>query len=1509
MTVQAVYPAGTSGSVGYGSSTPLAFPGTLTESLYNTTSSAQIVTYTFTTSAGGCIDAVSNVDVRVDPTPNVFAPDQTICSGETTNIAITNPNAVAGTTFSWTISATNVTGASAGSGNLIAQKLTSTTGNTQGTVDYTITPTANGCIGTPIIITVTVDPIPNVAAAPVSEFICSGQTTNINLSTPNGVAGVTYAWTVSVSGGITGASASSGTKIMQTLTNPNNTSGLVTYTITPTASGCSGNPINVNIIVGPIPTVATSGNETICSGNTTGITLSNPNNVTGTTFSWTILSQSNVTGASAGVGNNIFQTLSSTNGTSVGTITYEVTAFTGACTGGVTTVDVTVNPDVVVNAGGNKVVCEGSALALGGSITGGTTSGTWSTAGDGGFDNTAFGTGTIYTPGPNDILTGTVQITLTATDADGAGPCPVQSDMFVLTINPIATVSVPADYAICEPTSIPLTGTIGGGATTGLWSVVSGSGSLSASSVTGSTVTASYAPAVSDVNTVVVLRLTAQDPDGPTGPCSSVFDQIAITIDESAKVNAGVDFTICENESATLNGNVFGSVSTGTWSIVSGGDGSFDDPNSIVTNYNPGPNDIANGATVTLRLTSANPSTTCSATQDEVVVTVYKLPEVLLTGLASFYQEDDPPVQLTGFPTTGGTGFFSGPGVIGDEFYPTVANLTPAVNTVKYTFTNAVTGCTNEDSFDVTVNPVTTIDFDLEDPVSLSLSTQVCGNISLVRLAGQPDVTTGSPVTEFTSTNPVMQSHIQLNAGTGQFYVNTDGLPAGDYPITYTYTNSFAATTSYTKVITVYAAPTANFTIGNFCIDSPISFTDNSTIPVGGTITGYEWRFIDASTSNIVGLSTQQNPSHVFFVEGDYDIQLTVSTDQGCSNIKSQTVFFGAVPNVTFDATFFCTGDATNFEAKVTWDTPQTSPIVDYTWAYGDGVVDSGLNDNVSHVYPNYQVYNASVTVTTDKGCQASDTQPIPIFPFVNDAEFDSNNEYIESFEDSDHGWVAGAEVSSDTSWILGTPNGTVINSASEGVNAWWTGRNSGGYYNSEQSFVDAPCFDLTTLERPMISMDIWNDTQEEFDGALLQYSTDGGITWRSLGAINLGINWYNKSSIISQPGGKQNGWSGSTGSWVTARYFLDDIPVASRSQVRFRISFGSNNDNPPVIPNGFAFDNVNIRDRNRLILVENFTHLEGTGRVQIRDDMERFKNDSPLDFVYMEYHIPSPKDEKDSLYEDNKSEPVTRANLYNISNTINSVVDGNQYQGLASGWDIDLIDRRSLVDPQFNIDLQVLPTDSKSISVQWEVTATEQVNNPIVVYTAVIEEKIVLAAGDTAYNVLKKMLPNPAGSSREDLTSFSPGDKYSSVQLNWEIDVPLYSPDDLAVVVFVQQKTDGSVPGEIYQTAYAKITDSKDSPPITGLEAVLKHAAESIDIYPNPVADELHFTTDDALSEKLSWRIVDQRGVELASDNFYFVNGEYSYDTYDIPNGIYYLVIETKDRPLSYKKLIIMHR
>ncbi|WP_375337723.1 PKD-like domain-containing protein, partial [Salmonella enterica] len=67
------------------------------------------------------------------------------------------------------------------------------TGTTPITATITVTPTANGCVGTPNTFTITVNPAPNVNTIP-DQTICRGAATT--LVVPSGsVTGTTYTWT------------------------------------------------------------------------------------------------------------------------------------------------------------------------------------------------------------------------------------------------------------------------------------------------------------------------------------------------------------------------------------------------------------------------------------------------------------------------------------------------------------------------------------------------------------------------------------------------------------------------------------------------------------------------------------------------------------------------------------------------------------------------------------------------------------------------------------------------------------------------------------------------------------------------------------------------------------------------------------------------------------------------------------------------------------------------------------------------------------------------------------------------------------------------------------------------------------------------------------------------------------------------------------------------------------------------------------------------------------------
>src|SRR5688572_10153221 len=188
---------------------------------------------------------------------------------------------------------------------------------------------------------------------------------------------------------------------------------------------------------------------------------------------------------------------------------------------------------------------------------------------------------------------------------------------------------------------------------------------------------------------------------------------------------------------------------------------------------------------------------------------------------------------------------------------------------------------------------------------------------------------------------------------------------------------------------------------------------------------------------------------------------------------------------------------------------------------------------------------------------------------------------YLENFDGATApGWTSGGPMSS---WALGTPASTVINSAASGTKAWVTNL-VGPYNNNEKSFVESPCFNLSTLIQPVVEMKIWWNSEFSYDGAVLQSSIDGGTTWQVVGAKGDPNNWYNDNTINGAPGGQPaasaQGWTGrnltnnGSGGWVTARHVLTGL--GGQASVKLRIAFGSEG---VLNFEGFAFDDFSVFD------------------------------------------------------------------------------------------------------------------------------------------------------------------------------------------------------------------------------------------------------------------------------------------------------------------------------------------
>ena len=124
---------------------------------------------------GSCNDEYNGVVVTLIKTTVVTPASKTICSGANVNHTITtnNDGLTPAPTFAWTASVTSgaATGFTAsGTGNFINDVLINTVRTVTSTVTYRITPTTNGCPGTPYDFVVTLPAVPIVTPLMIARL-------------------------------------------------------------------------------------------------------------------------------------------------------------------------------------------------------------------------------------------------------------------------------------------------------------------------------------------------------------------------------------------------------------------------------------------------------------------------------------------------------------------------------------------------------------------------------------------------------------------------------------------------------------------------------------------------------------------------------------------------------------------------------------------------------------------------------------------------------------------------------------------------------------------------------------------------------------------------------------------------------------------------------------------------------------------------------------------------------------------------------------------------------------------------------------------------------------------------------------------------------------------------------------------------------------------------------------------------------------------------------------------
>ncbi|PCJ84311.1 MAG: hypothetical protein COA57_09400 [Flavobacteriales bacterium] len=205
-------------------------------------------------------------------------------------------------------------------------------------------------------------------------------------------------------------------------------------------------------------------------------------------------------------------------------------------------------------------------------------------------------------------------------------------------------------------------------------------------------------------------------------------------------------------------------------------------------------------------------------------------------------------------------------------------------------------------------------------------------------------------------------------------------LTPGFYNVTLIATSAFGCKDTIIKATQRYATPAADFSPIDVCLNDTTYFTDLSTV-ANDFITQWAWDFGDGGTS------TQQNPGHLFTL-GTFNVNLQVTSSNGCMHDTTQMVSVFPIPMPAFTSTPVCLNEPpTVFTDQSTIISPDI--IVDWQWDFGDDSTSSGQSQ--THAYASDGLFTVQLIVTSNNNCTDSITQQAEVYSLPQPAFISDN--------------------------------------------------------------------------------------------------------------------------------------------------------------------------------------------------------------------------------------------------------------------------------------------------------------------------------------------------------------------------------------------------------------------------------------------------------------------------------------------------------------------------------------
>jgi gliding motility-associated-like protein len=222
----------------------------------------------------------------------------------------------------------------------------------------------------------------------------------------------------------------------------------------------------------------------------------------------------------------------------------------------------------------------------------------------------------------------------------------------------------------------------------------------------------------------------------------------------------------------------------------------------------------------------------------------------------------------------------------------------------------------------------------------------------------------------------------------------------GIYNVTLVATGNDGCADTISKTNAIFPYPVAGFSANVACYGQPVTFSNSTTIEFGTV--SYQWSFGDGGTD------TDDNPQHAYNSLGVFSVNLTATSDRGCTDQTQQFITVYPFPTVNFSALPVCENDTVRF-TNLSFI---SSGNLNYYWQFGDG--SSSLMFEPQHVYTDTSG-NIPVTLiaTSNFGCADTITKNAVIYP-APDVDFTFRNScFGESVKLTNTSSVSGGNIKS----------------------------------------------------------------------------------------------------------------------------------------------------------------------------------------------------------------------------------------------------------------------------------------------------------------------------------------------------------------------------------------------------------------------------------------------------------------------------------------------------------------